>query len=92
LIVDNRLKEFSDRLNMRRIRLCLEDHARDHLSDIGYSPIYGARPLARIMREHVLKPLAKMILRGDVKEGEVVTIKFNAESRSLVLQPSAIGI
>jgi ATP-dependent Clp protease ATP-binding subunit ClpA len=52
----------------------LEDRAKDHLSEIGYSPIYGARPLARMMREHVLKPLAKMILRGDAREGGTITV------------------
>jgi ATP-dependent Clp protease ATP-binding subunit ClpA len=66
--------------------------AKDHLGEIGYSPTYGARPLARIMREHVLKPLAKMILRGDAIEGGTIAVRFNAELQSLVLEPSAVGV
>jgi len=90
LIVESRLKDYSNRLRLHRICLLLTDCAKDHLGEIGYSPIYGARPLARIMREQILNPLAKMILRGDVKEGEAVTIRFNAESQALVLDSSAV--
>lgn len=88
LIVDNRLKDYSNRLKLRRIRLLLEDGAKDYLSQVGYSPIYGARPLNKIMREHILNPLAKMILRGDTTEGAAVTIRFDPESSSLVLESS----
>jgi len=79
-------------LKLRRIHICLEDCAKDHLGEIGYSPTYGARPLARIMREHVLKPLAKMILRGDVIEGGTIIVRFKAGLQLLVLEPSAVGV
>jgi ATP-dependent Clp protease ATP-binding subunit ClpA len=90
LIVDNRKNGYSDLLKLRGI-LWLEDCAEDHSSEIGYSSIYGARPPAKIMREHILKRLANIILLGDVTTGGAVTIRFDVESRSLVLESSTTG-
>lgn len=88
-IVDRTLKDYADRLKLRKIHLLLEDCAKDHLADVGYSPIYGARPLKKVMREQILNPLAKMILRGDATNGGAVSIRFDGESGLLVLEPSA---
>lgn len=88
-IVDRTLKDYVDRLKLRKIHLLLQDCAKDHLADVGYSPIYGARPLNKVMREQILNPLAKMILRGDASEGATVSIRFDSATRLLVLQPSA---
>ena len=85
------MKDYANRLKLRKIRLLLEDCAKDHLADVGYSPIYGARPLNKVMREQILNPLAKMILRGDAKSGGAVSIRFDTDLRLLVLEPSAIS-
>lgn len=92
VIVESRLKDYSNRLKLRRICLLLEARAKDYLSQVGYSPIYGARPLNKIMREQILNPLAKMILRGDTTDGGAVTIRFDAGLNSLVLEPSASSV
>jgi ATP-dependent Clp protease ATP-binding subunit ClpB len=88
-MIESQLKDFCKCLKLCRINLVLKDHEKDYLSGVGYLPAYGAQPLANVMCEHLLKPLAKVILQGDTTEGGSVTTCFNAESHSMFLQPSA---
>ena len=53
-----------------QITIELDDQARTWLADKGYDPIYGARPLKRVIQKQVQDPLAEEILRGTVKDGE----------------------
>lgn len=71
-IVDVRLDEIQKRLsgNGRNVRIILTDEVKDYLGAAGYSPAYGARPLARLIEKEVLNRLAVLILRGSVKDGE----------------------
>ena len=71
-IVDVRLDEIQRRLaqNGRQVRIELTDGVRDYLGSAGYSPAYGARPLARLIEKEVLNRLAVLILRGSIRDGE----------------------
>jgi len=73
-IVDKFVQELSDSLVERKVALQLTDAAREHLAESGYDPVFGARPLARVMREQVEDVLATEILFGQLKNGGKVTI------------------
>jgi ATP-dependent Clp protease ATP-binding subunit ClpA len=75
-IVDVRLGEIQKRLaaNGRNVKIDLTTEVRDYLGSAGYSPAYGARPLARLIEQEVLNKLAVMILRGSVKDGETARV------------------
>ncbi|KAF3063613.1 Heat shock protein hsp98 [Daldinia childiae] len=75
-IVDLRLDEIQKRLsdNDRNVRIEITDEAKDYLGSAGYSPAYGARPLARLIEKEVLNRLAVLILRGGIKDGEVARV------------------
>lgn len=72
-IVDVRLDEIQKRLaaNDRKVKIYCSDEVKDYLGSAGYSPAYGARPLARLIEKEVLNRLAVLILRGSIKDGEV---------------------
>ena len=75
-IVDVRLAEIQKRLelNGKNIRIDCSPAVRDYLGAAGYSPVYGARPLARLIEKEVLNRLAVLLLRGSVKDGEVARV------------------
>ncbi|MGB0926987.1 MAG: ATP-dependent chaperone ClpB [Pikeienuella sp.] len=73
-IVDIQLATLEKRLAMRKIRLALDEAAKDWLGDKGYDPVYGARPLARVVQKALQNPLAELILSGEVRDGEVVEV------------------
>lgn len=75
-IVDVRLAEIQKRLenNDRKVKIYCTDEVKDYLGSAGYSPAYGARPLARLIEKEVLNPLAVLILRGGVQDGEVARV------------------
>ena len=71
-IVDVRLEEIQKRLqlNDRKVKIVCSNEVKDYLGSAGYSPAYGARPLARLIEKEVLNRLAVLILRGSVRDGE----------------------
>ncbi len=75
-IVDVRLEEIQKRLasNDRKVKIYCSDEVKDYLGSAGYSPAYGARPLARLIEKEVLNRLAVLILRGSIKDGEVARV------------------
>lgn len=66
-VVSLRLKDVAARLKNRRIKLDINDKARDWLAQKGYSEAYGARAIARVVRTDVLFPLAQKLLRGTIR-------------------------
>ncbi len=73
-IVDVQLKRLAKRLAEKKITIELTDAARDLLAEQGFDPVYGARPLKRIIQRKVLDALAMQILEGRVSEGSTVTV------------------
>ncbi|MBB3399182.1 ATP-dependent chaperone ClpB [Rhizobium sp. BK060] len=73
-IVDIQLKRLVALLAERKITLELDDDARTWLANKGYDPVYGARPLKRVIQKYVQDPLAEQILSGQVPDGSTVKI------------------
>ena len=73
-IVDKFAQELSGNLAERKVDMTLTGAAREHLAEAGYDPVFGARPLARVMREQVEDVLATEFLFGALKNGGSVTI------------------
>jgi ATP-dependent Clp protease ATP-binding subunit ClpB len=78
-IVDIQLKGLERRLAARKITLELDPAAKAWLADEGYDPVYGARPLKRVIQRHLQDQLAQMILAGDVLDGATVAISAGPE-------------
>ena len=78
-IVDIQLGRLGKRLAQRKMVLDLDEGARKWLADEGYDPVFGARPLKRVIQRSLQDPLAEMILSGDAKDGDTVTISAGAD-------------
>ncbi len=86
-IVDIQMKRLLSLLAERKIRIDLAPDARSWLADKGYDPVYGARPLKRVIQKYLQDPLAEQILSGQVLDGSDVTIE--AGSDRLLISPKA---
>ncbi|MAS87768.1 MAG: ATP-dependent chaperone ClpB [Micavibrio sp.] len=73
-IVEIQLKRLEKLLQDRHVSLSLSDAAKELLGDRGYDPMYGARPLKRVMQKELQNKLSEMILKGDILDGSVVAI------------------
>ncbi len=73
-IVTIQLHHLEALLADRNIRITLDQNARDWLAEAGYDPVYGARPLKRVIQRNLQNPLAGLILEGEVKDGEAVNV------------------
>ncbi|WP_066800412.1 ATP-dependent chaperone ClpB [Sphingomonas soli] len=73
-IVDIQVARLGKLLADRKIRVELSDAARAWLGRVGYDPVYGARPLKRAVQRYLQDPLADKILRGEVRDGSLVTV------------------
>ncbi|MBN1344191.1 MAG: ATP-dependent chaperone ClpB [Phycisphaerae bacterium] len=73
-IVEIQLGHLRDRLAGRNMQLEITDAARRRLANDGYDPVYGARPLKRLIQQQIGNPLAKRILAGDFAEGDAIEI------------------
>ncbi|KAB5869126.1 ATP-dependent chaperone ClpB [Bifidobacterium adolescentis] len=73
-IVDIQVAQVSARLTARRITLDVTDSAREWLANTGYDPAYGARPLRRLVQTEVGDQLARMLLAGEVHDGDTVLV------------------
>jgi len=73
-IVDIQLKRLEKLLVDRNMKLQLDGKARAWLADKGYDPVYGARPLKRVIQKELQDPLARLILEGSIKDGETVNV------------------
>ncbi len=78
-IVEIQLGRLRKLLAERKIELQLTDEARELLADRGYDPVYGARPLKRVIQQLVQDPLALALLRGDFGEGDTVVADVRGE-------------
>jgi ATP-dependent Clp protease ATP-binding subunit ClpB len=90
-IVDVQLTRLSKRLGERNLTLELSDEARDLLAELGFDPVYGARPLKRTIQRRVLDPLARELLTGNVPDGSHVTIKRVGEELTFDVKPPQVG-
>lgn len=73
-ILDIRLDEISERLSDKRIILDLAPDVKEKLCELGYDPIYGARPLNRVLQKQILNPLARLLIQGHIRDSETVNV------------------
>tara|TARA_R110002110_G_scaffold94232_1_gene244592 strand:- start:2620 stop:5235 length:2616 start_codon:yes stop_codon:yes gene_type:complete len=78
-IVEIQLARLLKRLAGRKIMLDLDDAAKVWLADEGYDPVFGARPLKRVIQRALQDPLAEMLLAGDARDGETITVSAGAD-------------
>ena len=82
-IVDIQIARLGGLLKDRKMTIALSQSAREWLAERGYDPIYGARPLKRVIQKELQDPLARLLLEGRIHDGE--QIEVDAESDSLTI-------
>ena len=82
-IVDIQIARLGGLLKDRKMSVELTEAARHWLAERGYDPVYGARPLKRVIQKELQDPLARLLLEGRIHDGE--TIKVDAEDHSLTI-------
>jgi len=83
-VVDIQVATLAERLRVKGIVLKLTDKAKDFLGRQGYDPVYGARPLKRVIQKLLQDPLALRMLQGELKEGQTVTVE--AQGNDLIIE------
>jgi ATP-dependent Clp protease ATP-binding subunit ClpB len=84
-IVDIQLDQLQKRLAQRRLILEVSLPAKKWLAERGFDPLYGARPLRRLIQQAIGDQLAKMLLAGELHDGDVVPVNVSPDGDSLVL-------
>ena len=84
-IVDLLVASLESRLRERRIGLTVTEPARGWLARVGYDPAFGARPLRRLIQREIGDRLARLLLSGDVQDGQNVTVDINDSIDGLVM-------
>jgi ATP-dependent Clp protease ATP-binding subunit ClpB len=82
-ITDIQLRSVASRLEGRRIKLEVTDKAKQYLCDVGYDPLFGARPLKRAIQSELENPLAKAVLAGKFPDGSTIVADYVAAGSGL---------
>jgi ATP-dependent Clp protease ATP-binding subunit ClpB len=85
-IVDIQLHILNKRLADRKIVLKATDAAKDWLATTGYDPVYGARPLKRLIQKEIENPLSLELLKGLYADGDTILIDADSENEELVFK------
>jgi ATP-dependent Clp protease ATP-binding subunit ClpB len=86
-IVELNIDRLSHRLEQRRLQLAVTPAARAWLADKGYDPIYGARPLRRLMQQQIDDKLANLLLAGTIHDGSLVRVDVAQDGVALIVEP-----
>jgi ATP-dependent Clp protease ATP-binding subunit ClpB len=89
-IVGVQLKRLEKILGDRRMTINVNDEAMQWLSTRGYDPVYGARPLKRVIQKELQDPLARRILEGRIKDGDAITVTVDGGALSLNGVPAEV--
>ena len=91
-IVEKFILQLEAQLSERRVAITLEQDARTWLAEKGYDPVYGARPLARVVQSEVRDPLTDEILFGKLENGGTVTIRVEDGKLAFAYEPRTESI
>lgn len=80
-IVEIQMRHLKARLAERKMNIVLTEEAKELLCELGYDPIYGARPLKRAIQKYIQDPLALRILEGSFAEGDTITVDIDRARR-----------
>jgi ATP-dependent Clp protease ATP-binding subunit ClpB len=89
-IVKLQIQRLETRLEEQKLTLKMSDPALDFLAEIGYDPVYGARPLKRSIQRYLETAIAKAILKGEFKPGDTIFVDVEDERLSLKRLPSKL--
>lgn len=87
-IVDLQIQFLNRRLEERKIRLEPTEAAREWLAKVGYDPMYGARPLKRLIQKEIENPLALKMLEGSFADGDTILIDAQPDADDLIFTKS----
>ncbi|MDG2013136.1 MAG: AAA family ATPase, partial [Pirellulaceae bacterium] len=95
-IVNIQIKRLERRVANQGFDLFVSEEARKAISDEGYDPVYGARPLKRVIQNRIENPLASYLLKGDYPEGSIIKIDYQVDSFVIEIldaekKPMAVG-
>ena len=88
-IVNLEVKKLENRLGERDIAMVITPAALDTMADIGFDPVYGARPLKRAIQRELETSVAKALLRGEFADGDEITI--DSDNGRIVITRSGVG-
>ena len=89
MVVDKFIMQLEAQLSEKSVSVVLTDKARDWLATKGYDKTFGARPLGRVIQEHIKKPLAEELLFGRLVDGGVVYVDLSKDKLTLKTESSA---
>ena len=90
-IVDLLLNNIQVTLDEQRIKLVVTNEVKDHVAAVGFSDMYGARPLKRLLQAQLLNRLAVMLLNGSIRENETVNVEMKDEDMHVVPNHEPVG-
>ncbi len=88
-IVTVQLQDFAARLTANSIAFKVTAEAEDALAAEGFDPVYGARPLKRVITKRLENPISRMIIAGEVAEGNALRVDYDQASKEFLFQVSA---
>ncbi len=88
-IVDIQLDRLRTRLAERRIVLAVTPAALRDLGERGYDPVYGARPVKRLIQQEIETPMARQLVKGELRDGDTATVEL--KDRQIVIVPTVAG-
>ncbi len=89
-VVDKLILELETQLDKNEVTIELEPAARTWIAEIGYDKKMGARPMARVIQEHIKRPLAEELLFGKLRDGGHVRVDLNQNGDGLILIPESV--
>ena len=88
-VVDKFLMRLENQLHEKKVEISFSDVLRKHLAKVGFDPLMGARPMARLVQDSVRKALADELLFGKLKNGGVVSVDYSEAEQKVVFQVEA---
>jgi ATP-dependent Clp protease ATP-binding subunit ClpB len=88
-IADIQLNHVRQLLARRNVTLALTEAAADLLINEGYDPVYGARPLKRVLQRRLVDPLAMQLIQGDIREGDHIVVDVENDELAFNVVESA---
>ena len=85
-VVDKFLMQLEDQLHEKKVDIAFSNALRKHLAKVGFDPLMGARPMARLVQDSIRKALADELLFGKLKNGGVVTVDYSEAEQKVVFQ------
>jgi ATP-dependent Clp protease ATP-binding subunit ClpB len=83
-IVQLQVERLRERFGERKLELMLTPEAEQWLAEVGFDPVWGARPLKRAIQRELETPLARALVAGEIREGDVVTVDLSGDELSIV--------